>query len=248
MNWRNLRRIGRVAHPQRDRRRPAATAPTAPRTAAATARVAAARPPGARAGSAACRRALTTSGSSVRSTVVKPAISGGTNACWFELDSGSGASRTMLTTAPAAPAEDRGHGQDRRDRGGRADAPTVGDDRHRRSPRSRRRRSRTGSSATAGATRWRTSSSPRSIGKLSVRSGWSISCDSGSIASRPSTNSSTAEPTTAGVVPRNTATWHPPATAASAHHAHDARRSGSGARLCQPRRHTASPAVATAAP
>ena len=56
-------------------------------------------------------------------------------------------------------------------------------------------------------------------GTPSVWSGWSISCDSGSTASRPSRYRATPTPTIAGVVPRSTATAAIPATIARARHA-----------------------------
>ena len=137
----------------------------------------------------------------------------------------------MLTTPPAAPPSTVGSGEDRAPARRRRDVA----DARRRAPRPAAMTAN-GTSATAGASRWRTISSPRSTGKLSVRSGWSISCDSGSITSRPSTNSSNAEPSDAPVWCRG---HQRPAARRRPRRATTMRTSRAGgkrSRLCQPRR------------
>ena len=104
----------------------------------------------------------------MRSIVVMPAISGGRNACWPARAAGSGASRTMLTTAPAAPPSDR---RQRTGSAATAAAPPTencGSSTCDRSCRRRRRSRRTGSARRPGRRGGAPSAPPRSIGKLSA--------------------------------------------------------------------------------
>ena len=70
-----------------------------------------------------------------------------------------------------------------------------------------------------------------------MRSGWSTSCDNGSMMSSPKINNKRPLAITAGVVPRKTVTWH--AVALMIRIAiRPMRRKGKCARLCAPRRTT----------
>ena len=108
---------------------------------------------------------------------MKPANSGGTAADEAVGGaSGSGASRTMLMTAPDTPTHVIGtHSASAPHHRSGSNAITAAAPMR-----------ANGTSARAGAATWWAIIQPRAIGTPSVWSGWSISCDSGSTASRPS--------------------------------------------------------------
>lgn len=100
---------------------------------------------------------LMTNGSNRRRAVEKPAISGGMNACCLVELNGSGASRTMLTMLPDTPPQSVGNAMIAAGAIARVLPPRV-------STAATAATSDNGTSATSGATRWRTISSPRSTG------------------------------------------------------------------------------------
>ena len=117
----------------------------------------------------------------------------------------------------------------RRQDGGRTDRRAIVPERRRTARRGDR--PRTARAPSPGRARWRNSSSPRSIGKLSVRSGWSISCDSGSIASSPSTNSTAPCRRRPASCRGTTSLARPPADRGERRHAHQP-AAGNRSRLC----------------
>ena len=111
-----------------------------------------------------------------------------------------------------------------------------------------RRRRRTGSARRPARRDGGPSARPVRSGRLSVRSGWSTSCDSGSNASRPSTNSSNAVPIRCRRRATNDhrlAARRPPRRAPPSA---PGASSGSGARLCQHRGATTGRRTSDAAP